>query len=341
MLGHDETAFNHCRSCHLKVLLIKLTSLGDVIHTLAAARELVAARPEVQLHWAVDQQFASVLQACPFVHHVHALPMRRLGLKLWHPQWRASLRSLRAQAFDAVIDAQGLSKSALISTLSRCTAQGQRWALARQTDGSSYEAPTRWVADEAVQTPVHIHAVERSRILCAKALSYALPEWSSTRLKPWLQVTAHDQVPANTVALIHGTSRADKTWPQAHWVALGQRLGQRGFQIALMHGNDEEAQAAARIESQLQASQVQTTIWPRHDLMTLASRLAACCGVIGVDGGVSHIAVALGLPHVQIYNHDTAWRTGPLHEAHQLSVFQSPHPDLEAVWQAWLKVEQG
>lgn len=341
MPGHDVPAFNYLRSRHLKVLLIKLTSLGDVIHTMSAARELATARPEVQLHWAVDAQFASVLKSCAFVHQIHALPMRRLGLRLWHPQWRQALRGLRAQAFDAVIDAQGLTKSALISALSRRTPQGQRWALGRQTDGSSYEAPTRWVADVAVQTPAHVHAVERARLLCASALNYPLPEWTSTRLKPWLQVTAHERVAANTVALIHGTSRADKAWPEAHWVALGQRLGQRGYELALMHGNDDEAQAALRIQAQLRSAGVQVTVWPREDLSKLGSRLAACGGAIGVDGGVSHMAVALGLPHVQIYNHDTSWRTGPLHEPHQLSVHQHPHPDLESVWSAWLKVEQG
>jgi heptosyltransferase-1 len=75
-------------------------------------------------------------------------------------------------------------------------------------------------------------------------------------------------------------------------------------------------------------------VWPRLDLGALTDRLAGCAGVIGVDSGLSHIAVALDLPHVQIYNFDTAWRTGPS-AARQRSVYASPTPSIDAVWAAW------
>jgi heptosyltransferase-1 len=60
--------------------------------------------------------------------------------------------------------------------------------------------------------------------------------------------------------------------------------------------------------------------------------------VIGVDSGLSHIAVALDLPHVQVYNFDTAWRTGPIGSGRQRSVFAQPTPGIEAVWDAWQSV---
>ena len=147
---------------------------------------------------------------------------------------------------------------------------------------------------------------------------------------------AQPEAATNEVALVHGTSRADKAWPLSHWVELGQRLDKQGCGLALMHGNDNEACEASQIQAQLKAAGAQVDLWPRSDLSTLTKRLAACRGVIGVDGGVSHIAVALGLPHVQIYNFDTAWRTGPLHEPQQISVFDSPFPSVDQVWQAWL-----
>ena len=77
-------------------------------------------------------------------------------------------------------------------------------------------------------------------------------------------------------------------------------------------------------------------VWPLLPLDALTQELAQCAGVIGVDSGVSHIAVALDLPHVQIYNFDTAWRTGPETAGRQLSVYAQPTPGVEAVWQAWL-----
>ena len=90
----------------------------------------------------------------------------------------------------------------------------------------------------------------------------------------------------------------------------------------------------------------QAQVWPRQDLGSLTDRLAACAGVIGVDSGLSHVAVALDLPHVQIYNFDTAWRTGPPASggsqgpARQAAVYAQPTPSVDQVWQAWRQVAQ-
>jgi heptosyltransferase-1 len=110
--------------------------------------------------------------------------------------------------------------------------------------------------------------------------------------------------------------------------------------VALPHGSDEEQRTAQRIASGL----AHANVWPRLGLDALTDALAACAGVVGVDSGLSHIAVALDLPHVQLYNFDTAWRTGPrpAHpepvEGRQRSVFATPAPSVDAVWQAWLAV---
>ena len=130
---------------------------------------------------------------------------------------------------------------------------------------------------------------------------------------------------------MHGTSRADKQWTLDHWKALGMRLTAAGFCVALPHGSDAEQRTSEAIASQVTSA----VVWPRLALDALTDALAGCAGVIGVDSGLSHIAVALDLPHVQIYNFDTAWRTGPLHSARQVSVFASPYPTVDAVWQAW------
>jgi heptosyltransferase-1 len=123
-----------------------------------------------------------------------------------------------------------------------------------------------------------------------------------------LGCTPDAEVMSSTVALVYGSSRADKAWPLAHWQALGQALQAQGFHLALPHATDSELHTAQAVASACPGA----VIWPRTDLVQLTQRLAACAGVIGVDSGVSHIAVALGLPHVQMYNFDTAWRTGPL-----------------------------
>ena len=195
--------------------------------------------------------------------------------------------------------------------------------------------------------PTHIHAVARSRELCARALAYTVPEKQSFGLLAPVQqaqaaintVAVDRRFPNGMVALVHGTSRADKQWPVAHWVELGQRLNSAGYAVALPHGSDEEQRCALEIAAQLAGA----LVWPRLGLDALLDALAACAGVVGVDSGLSHMAVALDLPHVQLYNFDTAWRTGPVAVLNdpltrQCSVFAQPAPTVDAVWQAWLAV---
>jgi heptosyltransferase I len=104
--------------------------------------------------------------------------------------------------------------------------------------------------------------------------------------------------------------------------------------VALLHGTDTEQQRSEALARRM----THAVVWPRLALDDLVDALAGCAGVIGVDSGLSHIAVALDLPHVQIYNFDTAWRTGPLERPRQRSVFARPTPDVQMVWQAWLEV---
>ena len=203
-------------------------------------------------------------------------------------EWRAFRDELRAQAYDAVIDLQGLTKSALVARAARMAAGGKRYALANQTEGSSYEAPTRWVADVAVRIEPRVHAVARSRELCARALGYDIPNALRFGLRSE-GAAEHGTAPAS-VAFVHGSSRADKCWPEAHWVELGRRLLAGGFSIGLPQGSDEERERAQRIAGALGAG---AQVWPRMDLGQLTDALAACAGVVGVDSGLSHIAVAL------------------------------------------------
>jgi heptosyltransferase-1 len=317
----------------LKILFVKLSSLGDVVHAMAALQDIRRALPQAQIDWVVERGFGTLVRRCKGVHRVIECELRRWRQSPFSGQtrqaWRSFKAELQCEAYDAVIDLQGLSKSALISWLAKLSPQGRRYGLAVQSEGSSFEAPTRWVADVAIELPTHIHAVDRSRQLCAKALGYELTH------DAWFGLMASAPSQAGErprVALVHGTSRADKQWPVASWQTLGQRLIEQGYDIALPCGSDAEEQVARQIASGL----TQAEVWSRFELDALTDRLAGCAGVIGVDSGLSHIAVALKLRHVQIYNFDTAWRTGPQDALHQCSVFASLTPSVDAVWQAWL-----
>jgi len=320
----------------LRVLIVKLSSLGDVVHAMAAVQDLLRAHPAAQVDWVVERAFAPVVARCAGVHRTIPCELRtwrkRPFASSTRKAWSAFKADLQRDAYDAVIDLQGLSKSALVAWLAQTRVGGLRYAMANRTEGSGYEAPTRWVADRAIALVPHVHAVQRSRLLCAQALGYALQGEARFGLSPQGPGAVR---PAGVsarplVALVHGTSRADKEWPLAHWISLGQRLNQQGFCVALAHGSAAEQAVSEAIAAQL----ADAWVWPRLALDTLVDTMAGCAGVIGVDSGLSHIAVALGLPHVQLYNFDTAWRTG-VATAHQVCIHGSPVPALEAVWQAW------
>jgi heptosyltransferase-1 len=336
-----------------RVLIVKLSSLGDVVHAMAAVQDIRRAYPTAQIDWVVEGAFAPLVARCEGVRRVIPCELRRWRKAYFSVQnrreWSAFKADLQADAYDAVIDLQGLTKSALLSWLAQTKVGGLRYGMANQTEGSSYEAPTRWLADVAIPLAPHVHAVTRARLVCAEALGYAVEgeplfglhagalAVAQPKTRAALALLANPGAAANpfaprkpVVALVHGTSRQDKEWPLASWVTLGQRLNHSGFCVALAHGSATEKASCEKIAAEL----ADAWVWPSMALDALTDSMAQCAGVIGVDSGLSHIAVALGLPHVQIYNFDTAWRTG-VHNAHQVCVFASPTPDVDQVWQAW------
>ncbi|MDI1272444.1 lipopolysaccharide heptosyltransferase I [Polaromonas sp.] len=341
----------------MKILLVKLSSLGDVVHTLPVVQDLLAACPGAQIDWVVEKAFAPLLS--PLLASGHLQRVIPCELRRWRKAplaaatragWGTFKKQLQAQPYDAVIDLQGLTKSALVARLARLAPGGKRYALANQTEGSAYEAPTRWVADVAIAMEPHIHAMQRGRELCARALGYALPPVPDFGLKVPPALMEQAQAAPETIAFVHGTSRADKQWPLQNWVTLGRQLIAQGYRVALPHGSTDELATSQAIAAALNGDDEGggAIVWLRLSLDALTQKLAQCAGVIGVDSGLSHIAVALDLPHVQIYNFDTAWRTGPLSGSagpagpgvqRQLSVFAQPTPSVQAVWDAWLSCQ--
>ncbi|TFY96583.1 lipopolysaccharide heptosyltransferase I [Ramlibacter rhizophilus] len=321
----------------MRILIVKLSSLGDVVHAMPAVQDIRRALPQARIDWVVERSFAPLVERCEGVRRVVPCELRKWRRSPLSGEtrrgWRELKQALQREPYDAVIDLQGLTKSALVARCARLAEGGRRYALANRTEGSSWEAPTRWVADVVVRIEPRIHAVARSRELCARALGYTL----QGEERFGLVAAAPPAADGDEVAFVHGTSRVDKLWPEPHWIELGRRLLAEGFRIGLPHGSEIERDRAERLASAIGEG---AQAWPRLDLGTLTDRLAAGAGVIGVDSGLSHIATALDRPHVQIYNVDTAWRTGPVDRPRQRSVFAEPTPTVEAVEAAWAQVRR-
>jgi heptosyltransferase-1 len=321
----------------MRILIVKLSSLGDVVHALPVVADIRAAHPSALIDWVVEPAFAPLLARTRGVAEVVECALRRwTRTGLWKPatisEVRAFAARLRRERYDAVIDLQGLTKSAVIARLAR----GRSFGLANRTEGASHEPPARWLVSTAVRVEPHSHALDRSRELVAAALGTRVDTPPAFGLTPR---TPADEGRPRTVVLIHGTSRADKLWPEASWIELGRRLADEGWAVALPQAGSEEGQRARAIAAGIGGD---CTVWPALELGAFIDRLAATGGAIGVDSGPSHIATALGLPHVQLYNFPTSWRTGP-QPAHsggrQVSIEGDPLPTVAAAWAAWKSVE--
>ena len=322
----------------MKVLIVKLSSLGDVVHAMPAVQDIRAVHAEAVIDWVVEPAFAPLVRRVAGVRRVIECPKRRWRRAWWtgatRAEWRAFKAQLQEEQYDAVIDLQGLTKSAIVAKLAR----GTRFGLANQTEGSSYEAPAGWLVDHAIRVEPHIHAMDRSRVLVGAALGRAPEGPPKYGLNPKQRVF---RTASPTVAFVHGTSRDDKLWPVEHWVQLGKRVIEAGWRIGLPQGNELEHTRAEMIAAGLQFEKAfHVEVWPSLPLDGVLDRLALTQGVIGVDSGLSHIAVALDLPHVQLYNFATAWRTGPQANhghRHQVALEGRP-PSVQATWLAWSNV---
>lgn len=324
----------------MRVLIVKLSSLGDVVQTLPVVHDVRAHVGPVAIDWVVEEAFAPLLGELSGVERVIRYAGRRWRKRPLAADTRrergAFAAALRREAYDAVIDFQGLVKSALVARRARLAPGGHRYTYANASELCGYEWPVRYLLDRPLPMEQRVHAVRRYRLLAARALGYEIGPASG---ESPARVDWRFAPPAATtrdVLLAHGTTRSDNEWPEPCWADIGQRLVAAGFRVVLPHAGAVEAQRVQRIASAVGAGAgTDVEILPAMALDALARRVAACCGVIGVDSGLSHLAVALDLCHVQIFSQPRAWRAGPVGRAHQLPVGGDGAPSAETVWAAW------
>jgi heptosyltransferase-1 len=283
-----------------RVLLVKTSSLGDVVHNLPVVSDLSAALPAVQIDWAVEEAFDAIPRLHPKVRRVIPVAIRR-----WRGQWMtrkvrdevaAFVKRLREERYDAIIDTQGLFKSAFIARAAR----GRRFGL----DWKSSREPLFPFYHRTFRVPRIAHAVERNRALAAHVFAYAPLErvdygiGSAGAHYPWL--------PENYGLLMHGTSAAEKLWEEAGWIAVGRALAARGLAPVLPWGNVEERMRSERLARSIPDAVVP----PWLALSKLSGVLAGARYAVGVDTGLTHLAGALGVPTVGIYNATAPAQTG-------------------------------
>ena len=307
----------------MRVLIVKTSSLGDVVHTLPAVTDAAAAIPGIRFDWVVEEAFTEIPSAHPAVERVIPIALRRWRKNRKCALFKASTfgsragfqtfaQNLRRKKYDLIIDAQGLMfKSALVAML----AKGPRAGY----DRSSARDP--WVAltyGQCHRVSREQHAIARVRQLFAQALKYKLPETA-----PEYGLAQQDKIQTERppyLLFLHGTTWPSKHWPEHYWAELITLATQQGLMVHLPWGSDEERLRAERLVADHPAVQ----ILPQMNLTELMQELCGAIGVVGLDSGLSHLAAALSVPGVTIYGSTRADLTGVIGSHHQNLVAEFP-----------------
>lgn len=298
-------AFYTIRAAMLKVLLIKTSSLGDLIHSMPAVTDLMHSGVDVELHWLVEEGFANVPYWHPLVSQVHCCAIRRWRKSLFKRKTRQEISTLKntlqQEQFDIVIDAQGLLKTAWMV----------RWfkRSATKTIGYDKHSIKEPLASRAYKQVLNIAkeqtAIERVRQLFAAAFAYTFGEQADFGLqvkRPEALVIDADKPYA---VFLHGTNWVSKIWPVQYWQALASNLCDQGFNVLIPWGDEQEQLRAQQI-----AQGSGATVLPRCSLNDLAYLLQQASVVIGSDTGLSHIAAALAVPTIGLYGSTNSKLTG-------------------------------
>jgi heptosyltransferase-1 len=286
----------------LKILIIKTSSLGDVIHTFPAVTDAANAIPGVRFDWVVEEAFQEVPGWHPAVERVIPVAVRR-----WRKGWLAARRSgeiaafrkqLAEESYDLIIDAQGLIKSALIARM----AQGERAGL----DRHSAREPLAAVGyQRKISVARKMHAIERVRSLFAQALNYSLPDGAPDY---GIDLSPASESEPPYLLFLHGTTWTTKLWPEQYWKELAQLADSAGYEVRLPWGSETERERAEWIASVVPAARQ----LPRLGLSQLKDQLSGAAGVVGVDSGLAHLAAALSRPAVTLYGPTRTDLTGAL-----------------------------
>ncbi|OWS70341.1 lipopolysaccharide heptosyltransferase I [Polynucleobacter aenigmaticus] len=304
-----------------KILLVKLSSLGDVLHNLPIVWDLRARLPDAQIDWVVEEGYVYLLK--PLLSRDGFRGIDRIipfGLRRWKKNlfslgtWKEFFvfrKILQSTTYDVLIETQGLLKSAIVCSLANKSSDAVIAGLANATEFSGYEPLARSLYNQSVQVPVKCHAVDRSRWVMCSAFDWPLLERSN--VPQFYPKKFIENIPKSAVLglsppyvlCFHSTAREAKRWANEHWIALGKDLAARGYQVIFPWGS-----AAERAVSVLLAEQVSgSVVPPRFSIEEAFAVISGADLTVGVDTGLTHLAAVLDKPTVEIYCDSPRWKT--------------------------------
>ena len=312
-----------------KILLVKLSSLGDVLHNLPIVWDLRERLPNAQIDWIVEEAYVPLLAPVKTTEKFRGIDRiipvafrrwrkRLLNLSTWR-EFFAMRQLLQATSYDVVIETQGLLKSALVCALAKKSDAAIVAGLANATEYSGYEPIARMFYTQSVQVPVKCHAIDRSRQVMCSAFDWPIlkrtdesPRFYPTELIKQLPALviegskkATHGLPIPYLVCFHSTARAAKRWSDESWVDLGKVLANQGYQLIFPWGNAAERKVSESIATQIPGAMVPRAISIEESYALIAHATL----IVGVDTGLTHLAAVLGKPTVEIYCDSPRWKT--------------------------------
>jgi heptosyltransferase-1 len=304
-----------------KILLVKLSSLGDVLHNLPIVWDIRSRTPNAQIDWVVEEAYVNLLT--PLLSRDSFRGIDRIipiGLRRWKKalfssrSWKeffAFKKELQQVSYDIVIETQGLLKSALVCALAKKNPEAIVAGLANATEFSGYEPMARAFYSQSVQVPLQCHAVDRARYVTCSALDWSLigrdkqVQFYPVGFESSFRNSRIAGLKQPYILFFHSTAREAKRWANANWVALGIELSKLGYQVVLLWGS-----ASEKAISDALASQIPNSLVPNaFSIEEAFSVIANSSLVLGVDTGLTHLAAVLNKPTVEIYCDSPRWKT--------------------------------
>lgn len=275
-----------------RVLLVKTSSLGDVIHNFPVASDLRHHFPNADIHWMVEEQYVPLVEMHAAVDRIIPIALRRWRKAPWSlKNWREFLnvrRALRQVRYHAIIDTQGLLKSALFAKLAKGPVHGFGARTAREPMASRFY-------DARYEFAPEMHKIARYRAVAARAFSYPMSNYIDYGVSP--QVPVPELLDEPYCVLLHSSARASKLWSEDHWLALIAQLQAAGLGCILPWGNNSELRRSDR----LGVRGGRTLTAPKLSLDQLSALIANAELVVGLDTGLTHLAAAFSRPVVGIF----------------------------------------
>lgn len=312
------------------ILLVRLTSMGDIIHNFPAVTDLAHHFPQARIDWLVESQFADLPRLHPAIHTVISCAERQWRTNIFNKQHWQALKVCKTQLqqtpYDLVIDSQGLLKSAWLSHFAKRPTAGFDARSAKESLASYFYTYSYTVSKR-------LDAIQRNRRLTALACGYAVENPIDYGI-PLLQKSLSWLNSKPYIVFLTASSRADKQWIKSHWVTLGQTLSQQGYHILLPWGNQAE-----RFYCQQLARCFPATLSPALTLEEAAIMLQNAKLVVGVDTGLTHLAAAVNTPVVALYCASSPHLTGVQSAGYAVNLGGSHSPPV--ISEVIVAVEQG